>query len=341
MVKDYYGWSLWTELMLGDKLWVKSLDLENEIEDEFVPDVNCWSLVFSKLRKVLKESGLERKTGGCFHTSMNIPLILKNVGLENELKKAIQLIKKEIDFQFGMHSSFTKNDIILNKNYPNVLKKDLELCSILNGVTIVEHPPEYIKKKQIKLMVDELTSPQIIQLLKTNEIILSWENMSGNKLMGNLKNLIEFRNMLKDKLEEIGEKDLINRHLFCLDTGHLLLWRSHYFTGKWFADKIIEEALPEFSKYINVFHIHGNDGRKDNHCVPFSLEFFNHDSRKGINKKKFLENSKIVLNWLKICEEYKKSSFVESRHIHLEALKLPFSLNQFIEFGKLIAQILR
>jgi len=343
MNMDYFGFSLWTELMIGDKLWLNSLELE--FEDEFVPDVDGWAQIFSKLHKVLILSGLNKKLGACLHTSMNIPLILKNTGMENNLKIVMKSFSEKNPFQFGMHSSFTENDLILNKDYKKVLKKDLELCSILNAVAIVEHPPlpgkskSLNRKYQIKEMIEELTSNEIISLLESNKIILCWENMGNeNEFFGDISNLIEFKNLLDDKLSEIGKKELIKRHLFCLDTGHLLLWSDKNSNGLNYANKVIEECIPEFAKNILVFHIHANDGNGDNHIVPFSTEFFDHPSRKNINKEKFLENSKRVMAWLEICEDYKK---INGRHLHIEALTLPFSLNQFIEFGQKLNEILK
>ena len=65
--------------------------------------------------------------------------------------------------------------------------------------------------------------------------------------------------------------------------------------------------------------------------IPCSTEFLNHPSRPKIRKKVFHKNSAKVLEWLEISERH---ATVEGRHIHLEALRLPFSADQIIEFGE-------
>ncbi|MBD3353242.1 MAG: hypothetical protein GF364_17310 [Candidatus Lokiarchaeota archaeon] len=333
---DYFGWSLWHELLLGDPKWINSMDLN--VEDEFMPDYDGWKQVFSKLDYVLEKTKLKGILGGCFHTSSRIPSILQSVDMEEGLHKATAEYKSKISFEFGMHSTFGLNDLPLAGRYPEVLEQDIKLCSILGGTSIVEHPPPRTKENITKPMVELLTSEKVVNLLKNTEISLSWENMQNYKsFFGNLQNLVDFRNALGDKLNEIGEPQLIKQHLFCLDTGHLLVWRHKQRKGKRYADRIIEEFLPKFAKYLKVYHIHANDGRNDNHCTPFSLDFFDHPSRRGIRKKRFTKYSSLVMEWIKICEQYKR---LEGRHIHIEALKMPFSLQQFISFGNRIKNLL-
>jgi hypothetical protein len=332
---DHFGWSLWTELLTGDKRWVDSLSLK--VEEEFEPTQENWSQLFSKLDEVLKQSGLSKKLGGCFHTSSGVPNILQNVGMVSELSQAKTEYLKNTPFEFGMHSTFGKQDLVTMGNYPTVLKNDVKLCGLLGGTTIVEHPPGGTDKHIIEKVVDDLTSSAVLEIMQNTPISLSWENMSSsNAVFSELKNLVQLRESVSDKLKQIGKSSLIDKFQFCLDTGHLLLWRNRNKKGKKYADKQIEEYLPEFAKYIKVFHIHANNGKKDNHIVPYSMEFFDEPSRKGIKPKIFQKNSEIASEWLKICYQNKKLDHV---HWHIEALILPFSLNQFIEFGKRLANI--
>lgn len=334
---DFFGWSIWTELLTGDTKWIKALDLQ--IQDEFEPISQNWTQIFSKLSYVLKENGLNGKIGACLHTSSNVPMILHNVGMIDEFLTAKKEFEKNIPFAYGMHSTFGHNDLVTRGNYSEILKKDILLCESMGGTCIVEHPPDDTEQSIIEKVVDELISPPIIDILKNTQIKLAWENMSSHKaVFSELKNLVIFRERLSDKLQEIGALGLIENHQFCLDTGHLLLWRNRNKKGKKYADRQIEEFLPQFAKNIKAFHIHANNGKNDNHIVPYSLEFFDDKSRQGIKPKTFQKNSEITSEWLKICHQNKK---LDGIHWHIEALILPFSLNQFIEYGKHLGRLFK
>ncbi len=328
---DCFGWSLWTELMMNNEDWNSSMNLPLDEEGEFVPDKNGWDIIFERLDESLKESGLEGKLGGCYHTSSSVPRILRDTGLHSEFKESFENYRKNHTFEFGMHSTFGRDDLVCAGNFENILAHDLEMCSLLDGSCIVEHSQVPMKHREnsIKMMVDELSSKPIVDLmLKYPKISLSWENGGSAKmLIGSLDALVDLIEALEDKFNEIGHPDIGKRHNLCLDTGHLLLAAKSSRKIR----KDIEHSLPRFSKYLKVFHIHANNGKSDNHIIPNSLEFFDHSSRKGINPTKFMKNSETVWKWLKICNEQKG---VEERHIHLEALRMPFSMQQIIEFGK-------
>jgi len=333
---DYYGWSLWTELLTGSKVWEQSMDLNGDLDkdnDEFVPDFHGWNSIFSKLEYVIKQAGLNPDYGGCFHTSSNIPSILRNVGLIEDFQKSLDNYSSKFPIEIGMHSTFGNKDLILNPSYYEVLQRDIILAESIRATTIVEHPP-LGPKDTINQMIDELTTSRFIDLLEHTNVTLSWENMPGvNRFFSSLGNLITFRDGLGDKYAELGKKGLINKHKFCLDTGHLLITISSRSLKKTDKNREIDEYLPIFASNLKVFHIHANSGKKDEHLIPFSLEFFDEPSRKRINKKRFLKNSAVVMDWLAICGEHKNRG-VRNRHIHLEALNPPFSLGEFIVFGK-------
>ncbi|MFX0098867.1 MAG: TIM barrel protein [Candidatus Hodarchaeota archaeon] len=334
---DFFGFSLWHDLITGDKKWTDSLELGDPREFDIEED--GWKLVFSRLQQVLHDSGLKNGLGACFHTSSRIPGIISDPAFDiyEPFKLARDDFKKRIPFEFGMHSTFGLQDLPLSGYYPGVLAEDIRLATKLGATCIVGHPPKD-KKVCIRPFVDELTSNQVVDTLKSTSITLNWENMGPNNFFGSLKSLLEFHDALSDKLREIGYEGLIKQHQFCLDTGHLLLWRHQVKLGLKKAQKEIEQYLPDFAKNLKSYHIHSNDGTSDNHIIPGSLEFFDHPSRKGINKKRFLKHSEDVMDFLKTCDEYKG---IEGRHVHLEALKLPFSLNQVIEFGRKYKELIK
>lgn len=237
--------------------------------------------------------------------------------------------------EMGMHSSFSAGEHVGEGKFPSILEKDVRYAQLLGATSIVEHFPKIIENK-IHELVAELCSESILKLLRPSKMILAWENLGPDTMAGSLEYLLDFRNALEDKLREIGEPEIINQHLFCLDTGHLLLYRDNAKIGLQATNAEIERYLPAFAKKLKVFHIHANDGQNDQHLTPLSLEFFDAPNRAGIDQTKFLNNSETVVDWIKTCEKNKK---VEGRHLHVEALRLPLSLNQIVEFGRRLSEL--
>ena len=263
--------------------------------------------------------------------------MLNRFGYLNDFKDALnEYIKKAgITFELGMHCSFNRKELPLYGNYYQTLKKDLELAAKFGAKSIVAHPPHCARNVNDEL-IELLISDDILNLVKEHKIILAWENMPYDNFYGSLKALVEFRQGLVERLKEIGQEEAAKYHQFCLDTGHLLTWRAYPPKASKSAYKEIEGYLPIFAKNIKVFHIHANDGMDDRHIVPFSFEFFDLVSRRNLDKERFIQNSEDIMKWLRICEENKG---VEGRHLHLEALMLPFSIRQFTEFAKRIYEL--
>ena len=70
---NYFGFSLWNELLSKDRFWLDSFKLS----EDFITDKQGWYKLFSILGDILKKSGLIESYGGCYHTSSNIPRFLK------------------------------------------------------------------------------------------------------------------------------------------------------------------------------------------------------------------------------------------------------------------------
>ena len=338
---DYFGWTIWTGLFSGDYGVVNAHGIPDP--EEFEPNEEGWSFLYSKLDSALEESGLKEKLGTCFHTSIQVPELLQNFEYVDEFYSATDkyMSRSDVNFDFGLHASFGKGDYILDGKFAEVLKHDIEMRKILKyGKCIVEHPAHPVKVNRSNAMVDKLTTEPISSMLEENDIELCWENMPGYATekcyYSSLKHLVEFRELLSDKFQEIGKNHLIDKNLFCLDTGHLLIWR-HQQQDIVAADKEIEEYLPQFAKFTKIFHYHTNDGVADNHIAPGAWAFADHPSRKWINKKRFLENSELIYDWIKVCEQNKG---MDGRHLHIEAGTTPFTLDGYIEFGKKLADLI-
>jgi len=339
---DYFGFSIWNELLSKDRLWLESFNLT----DDFIPDKKGWYKLFSILGNILNKSGLIEKYGGCYHISSKIARFLKQSNSYRELILAKENFssEKNIPLEIGMHCSFKDVYPPLHVNFHETLKQDTELCKIIGGSLIAQHPPD-IRENCLKKLVDQLTDDNIVNILKGTKQVLAWENTDTLNFFkfvgffGSLKNLVDFKFALTDKLKEMGLTNLINRHLFCLDTGHLLIWRDQHPLGLTTAEQEIDEYLPIFAQNIKAYHIHVNDGNLDSHLIPHSLEFFNHSSRVGLKREKILKNSEDILHWLNICNR-NRGKHIEGIHWHLENLTVPFSLDKITEFGIKLKEIL-
>ncbi len=329
---EFYGFSLWHDLLTGSQPWLDSLALGNA--DDFDPSGDGFTKVFNALRRVLDESGLSGNLGGCFHTSSNFPEIMERFDLLPAFIAARDAFAKEIPLELGMHCSFNAQDLPLAGRYPEVLQRDFELATKLGAVTVVAHFPARAEDTTAAL-IDELLSKPIIQTFRQfPKLALCWENQGPMEFFGSIAHMLHFRDHLVESLKLAGAKDLIDRHLFCLDTGHLVYWANQNARGMDASFKEIVLYLPHLARFLKVFHIHANDGAGDNHLVPHSDAFFDHKSRAGVKLDRFLANSKIVDDWLKICYRHRG---IPGLHVHVEALKMPFSLEQIATYGHHVA----
>ncbi|MEX2680789.1 MAG: hypothetical protein Q6373_004265 [Candidatus Sigynarchaeota archaeon] len=329
---DYFGFSLWHELLAGNADWMKTMELGDP--REFDPEVDGWNDIFSRLASVHAESGLSDALGACFHVSSDFAAMMVDPGF-NLLKTFISARKKfseKIPFELGMHCTFGKADLPLGGKYPAVLKRDLELADTVGACCIVCHPPKGIENR-MEQFAGELASEPVIEVMTQSspKILLAWENAGPDSFFGSLEHYLEFRNLLADKLAAAGQSTLLERHVFCLDTGHLLVWKYKGKKGKRDAQKEIEATLPSFAKLVKVFHIHANDGKSDQHLTPGSFYDFDHPTRKSVNKKRFIACSNEVFGFIETCELNKG---IAGRHVHVEALRLPFTLRAISEFGR-------
>ncbi|MHA1682455.1 MAG: TIM barrel protein [Promethearchaeota archaeon] len=335
---DYFGFSIWTPLFMGSADWSSSLELGGP--DDFDPEGDSWKGIFNGLAKVLKESDVSREMGGCLHISSDIARMCADTRLFNILgryKEAAGAFKKKIPFELGVHCLFGKEENPLGSLYSTTFLSDISNAEALGATTLVAHPPynpSYNHADYIKMLVDEVTRDELLDALEQRSTIIAWENMIEGQF-SNLKELIDFRCALADKLDDIGRGHLKKQHLFCLDTGHLYLWLEHHHDRSR-AMRNIDEHLPAFARDLKAFHIHANDGTRDHHVTPLSREFLDHPSRHGINSDKFLECSGIIQEWMKLCN---KNAKIQGRHVHLEADTVPFTLQQFIDYGKAYLKI--
>ncbi|MCP4763614.1 MAG: TIM barrel protein [archaeon] len=342
---DYFGITLIGLLISGNKLLLDSLGLKSDESRTFKLTEEIWEDIYLNLVSTMKDAGLEKNLGLCLHLLPDLPVLLKRNKILGDFLSARDKFAAKFPLEMGYHAPFKEKDIINAGNFIKVFKRSIKYCELIGSKTIVEHPANNFSKN-LDTVVEKLTSEPIMELLRNTDIEICWENMPAKTTQsdGSLKAMIEFRETLGDKLKEIGDGDMINRHIFCFDTGHLLIWRHNFKGGIAMADKEIEEYLPLFAKKIKVFHIHANDGYFDSHLVPFAylpksllMKFSNISPDYIIDKAKFMEYSDLVMDWQKVCEENKS---INERHLHVEALNIPFSLKKITEFGKKLNEII-
>lgn len=330
---EFFGYTIWTELFTGSAEWIRSLELGDPAA--FDPEEGSWEDIFAGLARVIEGAGLKGKMGGCLHVSSEIASMCSNTETFSILSRylaARDAFTGSIPFELGVHRAF--NDVVnpLGREHANSFLADLHAAKLLEATTLVAHPPRnfsYDHREIERLFIDEVTRPGICDALAGTSITVAWENMIEGQY-SSLRELIRFREALVDRLNEAGFGKLASQHRLCFDTGHLLIWRAHHPSAR-YADDEIEACLPEFARDLKAYHLHANDGSSDYHVTPGSLAFFDHATRSGLETGKFQECSRLMDGWLQTCETH---AGIEGRHVHLEADKVPFGLDQYMDYGR-------
>ncbi|MHA1368762.1 MAG: TIM barrel protein [Promethearchaeota archaeon] len=330
---DYFGFTIWTELFVGDINWLISLGFKNP--DDFDPEVDAWKRILSGLEDVLTKANMAGKFGGCLHVSSQIAEMTANIKLFNIYPayiNAVQEFRANMPFELGVHADFNRDVNPLGPKFIESVIKDINNALKLDAKVLVMHPPEnqsYDHDEYHELFVEEITNDELCDALDDVNISLSWENMIDGQY-SSLKELVLFRERLAEKLTKLGWENLIHKHSFCLDTGHLFLWQQRHHDQS-LANKEIETWLPRFAENITVFHIHANDGTSDLHLTPGTTSLMDHKSRKGLKRQVFQHCSKLVNQWVQISLNHSK---MENRHVHLEASRVPFNLEEYINYAR-------
>jgi hypothetical protein len=202
---------------------------------------------------------------------------------------------------------------------------------------VVEHIPH--GEPLISSIVDVLTSNEVIEMLRESQVELNWENGGPTDASGSLRFLLDLRTHLVDALTDAGAADLVPRHRFCLDTGHLLYWKYSNPRGPEAAEQEIQDCLPLFAEELRTYHLHANNGCGDHHLVPFASDLPGNPNprRVGYDDATYAARSQEVIGWLQMCRARQR---LEGVHWHVEALSLPFSLAQIATFGRKLVPVL-
>ena len=319
---EYFGFNFPNDFLLGDPKWLKRLGVGLS-PDEFDPFNHGLHAMFDILDRVVKEGWTGQGRGGCYMFNHAFPGVLKNLGLLQRFVEARTtfLARNHAAFEAAVHVSTGKRDFPLEGRYHRVLKEGLEACEVINANALVVHPPEGSRD-----VTDELTrlfySSPITRLLSRTGASLHVENGVHDEFFGSLRNVMGFLDRLSDEWSASGFKSLLPRVRFCLDTGHLLLWRHHHPDGIDMADKEIDLILPEYAKRTGVLHVKACNAGKE-YITPFTRE-----------GTLFQENSRKVMDWLSVVKRVPPSC---PRLFCMEIPKRNFKIRDIIAFGKRLA----
>ncbi len=327
---DYFGWTLSARLFTGDAGWIEAMNLDREFE----PDAAGWSRIFRRIDEVMDRSGLGGKAGAALHFSHDVAPLIERLGLAKDFHDARVQRPVQKPFDLGIHARFQDDELVNTPRFPAIFKEDIGHAARFNASTLVEHPPVGTRDT-IEETVAVLASDWFCNLLdEFPGITIAWENKAdyatNRRFFGSLAKMLEFRDALVDLLRERGRDALAERHQFCFDTGHLLTWRGTAGSTTQ-ADREIDRYLPLFARHVKVFHFQANDGIVDGHITPFSKSFLNHPSRTRMDVDKVITNFNVLKTWIKMC---KNEPHPAGQHLFLETGTLPFSLDQYVEFGK-------
>jgi sugar phosphate isomerase/epimerase len=315
---DYIGFSIYPKLFMGDKQSLADINATGDDPEAIFP------AMATTLDKVVEEFGARHHVGGVVHFCDIEHLFRQDLITQpwRDVERA-WAARRRYPFVLGFHIPFSHEELPLAPGFIDTFQRTMTLCKDLDVESVVMHAPLIRTADIDKDFLDLMTSEPIIDAMISCNANLCWENAQDTPAYYRaLDRLVAWRQRLADRLVDEGHKDLAARQLFCLDTGHLTLSLQRDGAGE---DQVTRH-LPEFARHVKVFHIHANDGTRDQHLVPF-LDVKKHQLVE-VNKKRFVANSRLAMSWVHTCLSLSK---VDGRHVHLES-SAPMPLEELITF---------
>ena len=301
---DYVGFSIYNRHLMGDKAMLQDFNIHGDEPEDVFPKI------LGDLKKMVDGLKCSISLGYCIHLC-NLTDLFQHKFIKDPWLQAIKTTDFQRPFITGLHINFPHSALPLAPDFKNTFKLAMETCTMLDVDAIVLHAP-LIETAQTDIdFANLMMSDDIITAMEKNDTILCWENAQDTIARYRLlEHLLHWRELLVERLESAGHEEMVDRHQFCFDTGHLLvsIFRDE-------ANKEDQVAyLREFAKHIKVFHIQCNDGFSDQHLIPYLPAEF-HPKSKNVDADAFLKNSDLILDLLNICNSGDK---LDGRHIHLE-----------------------
>ncbi|MHA1682488.1 MAG: hypothetical protein ACTSUE_16240 [Promethearchaeota archaeon] len=315
---DYLGFSIYSRHLMGDRAMLESYGIQGDEPEDVFPQL------LEDIKQIVMPFKEGNDVGGVIHFC-NLAGLMRNSFISEPWNEALATANLTFPFVTGVHINFSHDNLPLTPGFIPTFVKTMELCRDLNVDSMVLHAPLVETSNTNVDWSDFMMQEEILEAMRLNDTILCWENAQDSTARYRLlKNLLGWRNLMTRKLESSGNEDLINRYQFCFDTGHFIL--SMQRDGA--PQDEVDTYLPEFGKNVKVFHIQANDGRSDQHLIPFISK--NHVPGVKINWEQFNENSKVVLKNIRTCDE---NSTLDGRHLHLE-VDAPSPISEMVNFYK-------
>ncbi len=315
---DYIGFSIYPKIFMGDAQTLADIGASGDDPEAIFP------AMATILDKLMGEFTTRHHPGGVIHFCDLEYLFGQDLIAQpwQDTERAWSA-RRKYPFVLGLHINFAHENLPLAPGFLGTFQRTMALCKALNIESLVLHAPlantEDIDRDFLELMA----SKPVIDAMSSCKAMFCWENAQDTEAYyRDIGRLVAWRQRLADRLTEMGLKDLAARQLFCFDTGHLTLSLQRDGAGS----EQVSRHLPDFAEHVKVFHIHANDGTRDQHLIPL-LDVKKHRIAE-VNKKRFEANSKLAMSWVDTCLELGK---VDGRHVHLESGP-PMPLEEVLAF---------
>ncbi|NMC04661.1 MAG: hypothetical protein GYA24_05585 [Candidatus Lokiarchaeota archaeon] len=303
---DYIGFSIYQRLFLGDRQSLADVGAASDEPEAIFP------AVANSLDRIVAELGTKHGVGGVLHFCDIDHLFSQDLIAQpwRDAEKA-WAARRRYPFLLGSHIPFSHDVLPLAPGFVDNFRQATSMCSDLGVDSLVLHAPLIRTTDTDTSFLDLMTSPPIIDAMASCSAFMCWENAQDtDAYYRDIGRLVAWRQRLVDRLVDMGCRQIADRQLFCFDTGHLLLSLQRDGAGQ----EQVMTHLPEFARHVKVFHIHANDGTRDQHLIPF-LDLKKHHLPE-VNPARFVANSKLVMSWIDLVLSH---GMIDGRHVHLES----------------------
>ncbi len=243
---------------------------------------------------LIKNSPIEKGLPYFNGVITNIELRIREGHFTLEDRAHIENLKKSAKKQniniVSLHQTMKSRGIKIDLSSPDKwvrnfsvrdAEKTLIAADILGAKRVILHPSDVIEEKEFPVREEILKNSlnEIIESAQRLGIEIYIENLRNGKMGNSLNWLFSLK------------KDLSNKIDICFDTGH------------WLLSKKDSENFNNFKHY----HIHDNNGKKDEHLFPGEGIF-------PWNKIKFPENAIVVYELMPDNKPQKKLKKIKEDH---------------------------
>lgn len=172
-------------------------------------------------------------------------------------KKMIEEVGMEVSQTHGPWCWPPRDDTIEGRaERAEKMKKSIQGTAFLGCKNWVIHPimpfgihDKGTEKAQITWEINQIFMKEMLQVAKEYNITICLENMPMPEFsLGSPTEIWEFVKRMDDEYFKI-----------CLDTGHAAVYK----------DLTPADAIRKFGKEVRVLHVHDNNGREDQHALPY------------------------------------------------------------------------